>query len=263
MVKGLLEIEVERALKAGGCPMCASVQNSVSRYLYSLLYEFVNDTGLRAKLARSRGFCREHAWQLQKMESSEWGDGMGTAILHEQLLGQWLQELDGASKVLESSSRRSGWRKAWGRVLRLVGYAGKHPAEDPALQRVTRQHTSTEPCPVCRIAAQAEEIFAFGLLESISDAGFRKLYQASEGLCIPHLVQILGANEFGEDHKSKLVTLLDLERHKITLLLDELKEYLRKHNYLYAHEPKGNEQTSWIRAVRKAVGNERTNLFNR
>ncbi len=243
--------------------MCASVQDSVARYIHSLLYEFVNDTGFRGKLARSRGFCQEHAWQLQRMESSEWGDGMGTAILHEQILGQWLQELDKASRILESSSRRAGWRKAWGRVLRLVGYAGKHPDEAPALQRVARQHAATEPCPVCRIAAQAEEIYAFGLLEGISDAGFRKLYQASEGLCIPHLAQILGASESGEGHESELATLLDLERHKIAMLLDELKEYLRKHNYVYAHELKGNEQTSWIRAVRKAVGNESTNLLNR
>lgn len=116
---------------------------------------------------------------------------------------------------------------------------------------------------MCSIAAQAEEIFAFALLESISDTGFRKLYQASQGLCIPHLVQVLSDSESGGGHESELATLLDLEQHKIAMLLDELKEYLRKHNYLYAHEPKGDEQTSWIRAVRKAVGNEGANHLNR
>lgn len=264
MVKDLITIEVERALKSDGCPMCAFVQTSVKRYLRFLLHEYVNDPGVREELSRSKGFCGEHAWLLQKVESAKWHDGMGTALLHEQILGELLAELDGVATKMASNSTRSNptWRARWRATLKwFSGLAW--PARRKAQK--ARGFGVGGLCPVCRIRVQSEDIFAFGLLQNLSSTEFRERYQASEGLCVPHLAQVLsnsGSEEIptGEEETSGdvLDVLLDMERGKIAGLLDELREYVRKHDYRFAHEPKGNEQTSWIRAVRKAVGNEST-----
>jgi len=40
----------------------------------------------------------------------------------------------------------------------------------------------------------------------------------------------------------------------MTALSTELKEYRRKHNYRYAHEPYGAEKDAWIRAIELFVG---------
>lgn len=84
--------------------MCTFVQDSVNRYVRFLLHEYVNDSGLREDLSRSGGFCREHAWSLLKTEFAGWHDGMGTALLHEQILGEMLEELDEIVSSLRSTS---------------------------------------------------------------------------------------------------------------------------------------------------------------
>ena len=55
--------DLREALAEPGCAFCRLVARAVDRYLRALLYESVNDPGLREKLRASRGFCRGHAWR--------------------------------------------------------------------------------------------------------------------------------------------------------------------------------------------------------
>ncbi len=65
------------ALGEKACPVCHICKDAVDRYLNGLLYEQVNDPGLRQSLIRSKGFCRQHAWALTRA-----GDSLGIAILY-------------------------------------------------------------------------------------------------------------------------------------------------------------------------------------
>jgi hypothetical protein len=48
-------------LKKAGCPVCHGAQRAAWKYLDGLLWEFVNDPGVRAGFRAARGFCREHS----------------------------------------------------------------------------------------------------------------------------------------------------------------------------------------------------------
>jgi hypothetical protein len=56
--------------------MCELEAAATRRYLDSLLYESVNDPGVRENLIRSQGYCLRHAHLLLGFK-----DGLGTAIL--------------------------------------------------------------------------------------------------------------------------------------------------------------------------------------
>jgi hypothetical protein len=73
--------DLRDALGDTGCALCRLVGSAVDRYLRAILYESVNDPGLREKLRASRGFCREHAWQVQRR-----GSPLSISILWQDLL---------------------------------------------------------------------------------------------------------------------------------------------------------------------------------
>jgi hypothetical protein len=75
--------DLSEALAQAGCAVCRLVAVATDRYLRSLLYESVNDSGLREKLRASRGFCPAHAWQVQRR-----GDPLSVSILWRDLLTQ-------------------------------------------------------------------------------------------------------------------------------------------------------------------------------
>ena len=69
------------AFREKHCPICYLARKAVSRYLDNLLYEGVNNPGLRKVLRGSHGFCEKHFWQLVTF-----GDGLGISILSKDLL---------------------------------------------------------------------------------------------------------------------------------------------------------------------------------
>ena len=91
--------DVSEALAEPGCVVCRLVANSVDCYLRGLLHESVNDPGMRERLRASKGFCREHSWQLQRR-----GDPLSISILWHDLLSPELDEDPGRR-------RRAGGRR--------------------------------------------------------------------------------------------------------------------------------------------------------
>ncbi|MFN3477648.1 MAG: DUF6062 family protein, partial [Candidatus Methylomirabilales bacterium] len=75
-------------------------------------------------------------------------------------------------------------------------------------------------------------------------------FLSSSNLCLPHFRMTL---EEAED-RTAVETLIEVQRARMTTLLTDLEEYLRKHDYRYAHEPYGSEKNSWIRALELFVG---------
>ncbi len=53
--------DLRDALGQPGCPVCRLTARDADRYLDGLLWEHVNDPGVRVQVREAQGFCRDHA----------------------------------------------------------------------------------------------------------------------------------------------------------------------------------------------------------
>jgi len=202
---------------AGVCALCELESRSMRRYLDNLLYENVNDVGIRGDLTRSRGYCRRHAHMLL-----EFADGLGTAILYRdqvKLFIEFLKGLGGPSAKLGRKNLPRSWNRQ-------------------AL------------CPACVIEAHARQGYISTLLKWLGEPEMRKAFDGSAGLCAPHLLLVLGqvSNAASREY------LVAVHVKKYAGLADQLAEFIRKQDYRFRDEPAGIEKDSWQRAVCMMVG---------
>lgn len=94
------------AFKTKGCPVCLLTENSIHRYMQSLLYESVNNPGVRRKLREGGGFCNNHAWSLKDM-----GDALGQSLIYEDLLQNTLNIIKKVDKNTLSLKSNTGYEK--------------------------------------------------------------------------------------------------------------------------------------------------------
>ena len=259
MPKDLITMELEIAFKQAGCPICTLIHKTEQRSLFNFLWENVNDGPIRVQLIRSLGFCHKHAWQLVAMEWQAWGGGLGTGIVYEDL-GQHVQE--GLKEYVAVTRERLGQRpRGWWLALRTrlgeamwrwarqFGWGHFFGSEErPPLPLGLEPQ---QECRLCRHTRETEETHLRWLLMNCDDEAFRAAYQASAGLCLPHLRKAMIMDEDGE----ATLFLAQTAQEKLGVLLGDLGEYLRKFNYQYSHEPKtAAEKASWRRMVAFLVG---------
>jgi hypothetical protein len=79
------------------------------------------------------------------------------------------------------------------------------------------------------------------------------LLSSSTGLCLPHFAQarVLA----GESDTALLRSLVQCQQRCLQGVLGEVEELVRKHDYRFEDEPRGNEMTSWRRAAQLCAGN--------
>jgi len=207
---------LEALQKAKVCALCELESRNIRRYLDNLLYENVNDVGVRANLARSRGYCRRHAHMLL-----EFADGLGTAILYQDQVRLFLEFLRGQAVLPAKLYRKN--LKSW---------------NQEAL------------CPACVTQAQCRQSYMGTLLEWLGDPKMRKAFDDSPGLCVPHFLLALPQVRGVADRNY----LLKVHVSKFSVLRDELAEFTRKQDYRFRDEPRGAEKDSWQRAVNMMVG---------
>jgi len=151
---------VEAFRKARICAFCEMEVRATHHYLDSLLYESVNDGGVRKELIRAKGYCHRHAHLLLAF-----GDGQGTAILYQdqiKLILEFLESSRGiAAKLLCKKRERWHW-------------------------------SSPDACPACKLDKQKREGLVCMLAEWLDDAEMRSAVEQSPGLCVPHLLLVIG-----------------------------------------------------------------------
>ncbi len=215
------------ALKETGCPLCFLVKRNIHKAMDDFLYEQVNDSGVRKEIRESLGFCSLHAWQLQKL-----GDGFGSSIIYEDLIGQVVTQIE---KALPEKKRI--------KIIPIEILKGK--------KRVCSRKRKTA-CPMCRSRREVEKRYIFIFIEEFYEPEVHCAYKNSFGLCLPHLREVVNNCK-----QKKLVSLLlNIESAKMKELMRELKEIQRKHDYRFSHEGFGKEGNAWIRAIEKMVGKE-------
>lgn len=214
MKKDMRYFDLLQACTEPGCPVCRLSLKATRHYMDNLMYEHVNDPGVRKNLREARGFCNEHAWWL----SEDYIDALGIAIIHQDVIGNVLKIIN-------------------------VPLPGRK-ANQKAQNLLERLHPSIE-CPACTFHHTMEDIVIHTLLEYISDKEMSKALSNSAGLCLPHFSRAL---ELVQENNT-LKRLVNLERNILSKLHDELGEFIRKNDYQFIDESLGKESDSWLRAL--------------
>jgi Family of unknown function (DUF6062) len=230
---GVAYYELRDALREDGCPICSLLVRRSLAALDSLLYEQVTDPDSRDELRRSHGLCNWHAWALLQVPTGR----SGIAIIYETLLGYQLKEL----LLLQQTLRpRTLWQRFTPRVFH-------HPVALPFLSR----WQTKAPCPMCRQHTRMDEgSYLRTLLDGLSTPEFAAHFQDSFGLCLPHLRLAIER----EPAHAALPTLVHLQVQKLTALRSRLQEIMRKFDYRFAAELRGEEGAEWRRVIELFVG---------
>jgi hypothetical protein len=126
-------------------------------------------------------------------------------------------------------------------------FAGKSSSPTEDADQAT-QHR----CPACLLSEQVETQGLKVLAKSLdgNDDAMHTAFKHSEGLCLRHLRQGLAylSNASGKE------LLLHVAGERITEVRAGLKEFIRKNDHRFQHEPVGNERDSWKDAISFLVG---------
>lgn len=197
--KHLTYFNILDAMKTGGCPICFLLEKAAHGYMDNLLYEHVNDSGVRKKIRDSEGFCNLHSWPLQKFR-----DGFGLGIIYNDLL-----------EIVCSNLQKALNKKGAG--LNSIG-SGHDGKSKPA-------------CPICIYLNKTGDRYLSTFLEYFNDEEFNTAFKKSFGLCLPHYMGALRC--CGDDEIKRELTIFELK--KIESLKFELSEFLQKHDYRFSH----------------------------
>ncbi|MHB0858046.1 MAG: DUF6062 family protein [Anaerolineae bacterium] len=230
--------DLRDALPLPGCPICRLRDEATERYLESLIYEKVNDYGLRSRIRQARGFCPAHTWGLARK-----GAALGAAIISRDVLREVLRTV---KKVrLEPVPAVS-----WERLRQTLQPERPKLAAERAAEALRPQ----APCPLCVYIEDVVEGFYGAMAAHLvgKEEGLLEPFQRSDGLCVPHFREVL-ARIGDQETFSALVYAQSAIWGRVEA---ELSESIRKSDYRFSDEAQGVEAGSWLRALAKIGGEQ-------
>ena len=217
-----------------GCPVCIVVLESMQQSMDSWQYEGFSDVEHRHELIRSLGFCPLHTWQLAQFNTA-----FQLALVYSGVLTDVLATVKQDAARQSGPERPSRWSKWWKRWSR-------RPA-------TTYAQLAFDRCPFCRSRASIEQRLISTLVEQLRSEEIRTLLSQSTGLCLLHFTQ---ARQQAEEHDpAQLRSLLECQQVCMQRTLEEVQELIRKHDYRFGDEARGQEMTAWRRAAELCAGN--------
>ena len=213
--------ELQAALGEDGCPICALTARALERFFGGLVYERVNDRGLREAIRRAYGLCATHGVMLREARSA-----LGIAIIQRDVLRA------AAAAIAAPTRTGRGWRES------LLGRQADGPLAPGG------------PCVACQLADETADLWSGVLAQHYAE--LRPDLQASGGLCLGHLRVAFAtapAEVAGALREDQLAIWARLEA--------ELDEFIRKHDHQFADEPVGAERDAWARATALLAGDQR------
>lgn len=226
------------ACEQEGCPVCLVIQETVERAMETWRYEGFTDVIQRQELTQSHGFCPRHTWQLAGGHCA-----FQLAVVYQEILSDLLAPMD-----WEHSPARRRWLGSlteWITSMKRWLLCRAFPAEDLT-------HLSVA-CPFCQIQTEGEQRIIERLVAMVQFEEGQKLLCGSTGLCRQHFLQAFQAARQALSPNGHLLVIC--QQTCLQRTLDELGELIRKHDYRFAEEPRGQEMTSWRRAALLCAGN--------
>jgi hypothetical protein len=233
---------VRDALAQPGCALCRLKTDAARWFLDGLLWECVNDPGMRRDIRQARGFCHEHAWDLVHN-----GASLGVAIIMRDVLQTVLAATESDQLVAHPTWR---WRlqRIAQSVLRRRGGTSAAPVSTAGL--VARLEPEAK-CRACIAAETMEGIYLDTLVANLlGEDGLLALYRSSEGLCLPHFRRALSRM----DDEAACESLVQAQRAIWERMVAHLSEIIRKNDYRFRDEPSGEEVGGALRAIAALSG---------
>lgn len=210
-------------LKKDGCPVCRQMEEHNKRYLFWLLNQNYYEPFNLNALIKSGGHCEKHGRELVEI-GAKYVTGAMYHFLVKNALSKitWLLEkLDDDAASKNKDSQKKKFLKAARKAFALRGQ-----------------------CPWCQSLADSAARDVKELVDGMAFPEIKELYRGSSGLCMKHFR--LALNLAMPDAAAELCA---KQLSSLGLLNEEFNEYFRKVDYRFSHEPKGSEQTAWLRAI--------------
>lgn len=219
-------VDLQAAFKQPGCCICRLLNRDEQRYFEALLYEQVNDPGLRDELRAARGYCAAHAQTFAATPNAPFGGAIIAHDLLQTILGKLPERI---------AAEPAG---TWAALCAALG-------NGPDRSSLAGAIGGAGACPACQHFNDLARMYAETLVNSLEQEDVSSVYSHSTGLCLPHLLLALryGASESGLDR------LLAQQVAAWRALDHQLAEFIRKHDYRFQAEGlTAAEQDVWRRA---------------
>jgi hypothetical protein len=112
-----------------------------------------------------------------------------------------------------------------------------------------RRVSALAPCPQCIAEQKDEEHYIRALATDLQEESMQVDYERAYGLCFSHLEAVIA--QASEEVSSFLGAQEDT---RLSDLIHDLQEFIRKSDYRFSREPMGAEGNSWRRALEKVAG---------
>jgi len=221
------ESSLTESSRSGDCLICSNLVHSERQMIHSFLWEGMMSSQARTDFLEGGGFCPRHFWIAKRIEEDEWpSGGIGVAILCESIVAKAIQDLPNPKEL----SRR--------------------PAIGPFREKPRVEVSSPgSDCIFCRDQRDREESLV-EILEFLKHKPGWSEKLAQSPLCVRHALMAFRMWREPVD-KLQLRTALD---EYLCQLQTDLKEFIRKHDWNYRHEPLGREKNAVIRAIQALTG---------
>ena len=233
------------------------------RYMKYYLSELVMDPPSRDEVVESRGFCNYHLYQmLAESSRPERSAGTGMALVMGSVVEALIKDLETQQNYAEENAQ-AGKRSLAASVLLFLenvkaGLCHLIGRGSFLARETQRMLQNTSRCPAYLHRSSFAEMYATEFVEILAggDAEFRQLFEGSQGLCVPHYVSTvdIAERELGSKGRETIRLIVDVEERSLERLSNELKEYLRKHDYRFLSEPRRPESDVLEQGVAKLVG---------
>jgi len=228
---------LEALQKSKGCFFCDLIKKVSFKYLDALLYEKVNDGGVRKELLKSKGFCHRHAHELVSI-----GGALGIGIIYDAQMSHFLEFIDLNKKRITRRNRKG--------TLDVCGSADGNDGN--GRKGLSYLWFGKNRCPACRVENEAIKRYFKIFIDSLkTEKEMRDAFESFGTLCVPHFLKLLdytGNTEMRE-------YIIEQEEKKIKDLKAVLKEFIRKQDYRFKEEPvTKSEAKSWIDSVKMMTG---------
>ena len=117
-------------------------------------------------------------------------------------------------------------------------------------EKQDRRKRSSKVCPICIYENTFKEIYASEIARGIKDEKFFNKFKDGSGLCFDHLIAV---KKYITD-SSDLIKLLEFQESVVKKTIQDLRSFIKKHDYRTKEPITITEALARKKALRKIVG---------
>ena len=237
----------DAAKTEGECLMCALERRMELSETERYLGASVMEPDVRIQVNR-KGFCRKHHAMLFGMSNR-----LGHALMLESHMIENRERLDKVWKTIEKAGEQLESASVGDRLSGRT-----KAARDAVVQEAKGIREMTETCVLCDTLKDHMTRYLHTFFHLYrQDGEFRKKFQESKGLCIPHTGQLLevAAEELSTKELGAFARVLArTERENLDRIQEEISWFIKKFDYRYEKEDWKGSQDAVERTVNKTRG---------